>query len=67
MSYFLCKMILPRPDFVKTMTDSEKIAACRSSSRTDVECQRRANATVCVSEVVFLNLRSGRSRHREQS
>ena len=24
MSYFLCKMIPPRPDFVQTMTDSEK-------------------------------------------
>ena len=24
MTYFLCKMILPRPDFVQTMTDGEK-------------------------------------------
>ena len=24
MTYFLCKMILPRPDFVQTMTDAEK-------------------------------------------
>jgi hypothetical protein len=24
MTYFLCKMILPRSDFVQTMTDSEK-------------------------------------------
>ena len=24
MTYFLCKMILPRPDFIQTMTDSER-------------------------------------------
>ena len=24
MTYFLCKMVLPRSDFVQTMTDSEK-------------------------------------------
>ena len=24
MTYFLCKMILPRSDFVQTMTDSER-------------------------------------------
>jgi len=24
MTYFLCKMILPRSDFIQTMTDSER-------------------------------------------